>query len=286
MFLCAVLAPLPGTMKPAAGAAADTDRMTADYWRAVSMINLGRKSRFEHRKCAAWGEFAGAHSILSDIRRADPDFQRKTLVRRMRACEVAMKQLSPSLPDLDRRLYGLSEAVSAKVDRIAEQEEELFSVVKEIRDSLELLGKKEAEAPGEAPAAAAVDEDKLDADNDGLTNAEEASNGTDIASPDTDGDGLGDFHEVKTYGTNPTAPDTDGDGLTDSYEVQSYTTDPLDVDTDSDDLEDGQEQVWGTDPNNPDTDGDGDTDGEEVKAGYDPLRHYPDDYWETGEPPE
>ncbi len=94
-----------------------------------------------------------------------------------------------------------------------------------------------------------------DADGDGITDADEATYGTDPNNPDTDGDGLNDFVEV--YGpdgtlntgdeTNPLAPchpdptvaacdttDTDGDGITDVDEA-----------------------TYGTDPNNPDTDGDG-----------------------------
>ena len=60
----------------------------------------------------------------------------------------------------------------------------------------------------------------LDSDKDGLTDAEEASLGTDADSTDTDGDGLFDYEEVKTYHTDPLNPDTDGDGYLDGEEVQ------------------------------------------------------------------
>lgn len=59
-----------------------------------------------------------------------------------------------------------------------------------------------------------------DIDGDGLSNAQEATLGTDPRNPDTDGDGLTDAQEVNVYKTNPLNPDTDGDGLMDS-------TDPL-----------------------------------------------------------
>ncbi|MDZ4199618.1 MAG: outer membrane beta-barrel protein, partial [Kiritimatiellia bacterium] len=89
---------------------------------------------------------------------------------------------------------------------------------------------------------------------------------------DSDGDGLSDEFE-RSIGTDPFNPDTDGDGLTDFEEVRIYKTDPLNPDTDYDGLRDGAEvHVYGTDPLNPDTDGGGVTDGHEViEDGTDPL---------------
>ena len=57
---------------------------------------------------------------------------------------------------------------------------------------------------------------------------------------DSDGDGLTDADEA-TYGTDPHNPDTDGDGLTDGDEVHTHATDPKDADTDDDNLSDGAE---------------------------------------------
>jgi len=65
-----------------------------------------------------------------------------------------------------------------------------------------------------------------DADNDGLTDDEEAALGTDPAKADTDGDGLIDRIE-KDY-TDPLNPDTDGDGTSDGDEDLIYGTDPND----------------------------------------------------------
>lgn len=58
-----------------------------------------------------------------------------------------------------------------------------------------------------------------DSDNDELQDEAEALHGTDPNNPDTDGDGLTDGTEVKTWKTNPKNPDTDGDGFVDGQEV-------------------------------------------------------------------
>ena len=67
---------------------------------------------------------------------------------------------------------------------------------------------------------------ELDSDEDGLTDDEEASLGTDPNNADSDGDGLADGTEV-TLGTDPTLSDTDGDGFIDSEEVEEGTS-PID----------------------------------------------------------
>jgi hypothetical protein len=86
-----------------------------------------------------------------------------------------------------------------------------------------------------------------DADNDGVSDADEVALGTNPSNGDTDGDGLPDAQEI-VRGTNPLNPDTDGDGLLD-----------------------GDEVARGTNPRNSDTDGDGHNDGVEVANGWDPL---------------
>ena len=147
---------------------------------------------------------------------------------------------------------------------------------------------------GCSSADKAVQEEAIDTDNDGLSDAQEADIGTDPNNPDTDGDGLTDGDEVNNYGTDPLTADSDGDGLSDGDEVNSYNTDPLKADTDGDGLNDGEEvneyrtdptaadsdgdglndyeevMEYETDPNNPDTDGDGISDGDEVANGTDP----------------
>ena len=77
-----------------------------------------------------------------------------------------------------------------------------------------------------------------DTDNDGLTDDEEATWGTDPNNPDTDADGLLDGEEVHTYITNPSAADTDGDQFSDGDEVAAGT-DPLDSASNA-----GAQSVW------------------------------------------
>jgi len=66
---------------------------------------------------------------------------------------------------------------------------------------------------------------------------------------DSDDDGLSDDEEV-SLGTNPFNPDTDGDGVPDGEEI-AKGTDPRMADTDQDGFSDGYEQLCGTDPLNP-----------------------------------
>lgn len=116
--------------------------------------------------------------------------------------------------------------------------------------------------------------DTSDADDDGLTAAEESTLGTNPSGPDTDDDGLSDGQEVNDYETNPTSLDTDGDGVTDGDEVmgQFGNLSPTMADTDYDGLSDGDEMfLHFTDPTRPDTDQDGLMDGEEIAASLDPL---------------
>lgn len=67
---------------------------------------------------------------------------------------------------------------------------------------------------------------------------------------DTDNDGLSDADEA-TYKTDPKNPDTDGDGLTDGEEVHIYRSNPLKADTDGDGFSDGEEVKGGYNPNGP-----------------------------------
>jgi gliding motility-associated-like protein len=171
-----------------------------------------------------------------------------------------------------------------------------------------------------------------DCDGDGLTNQEEKTGIDDPATPanpggkitdplnkDTDGDGVSDAQEALD-GTNPNDPcsfklssqtlptsaawksaDCDGDGLTNQEEKTGIDdpatpadpggkiTDPLNKDTDGDGVSDAQEALDGTNPNDPcsfkltsqkltptaawlaaDCDGDGVTNGKEIKDGTNP----------------
>jgi|GEM_PF-6091714 len=79
-----------------------------------------------------------------------------------------------------------------------------------------------------------------DADNDGLTNAEEFAQGTDPLNNDSDGDGLSDAEEIAA-GTNPVDQDTDGDLIPDAEEIAAGT-DPLNPDSDGDGISDFVEE--------------------------------------------
>ena len=65
--------------------------------------------------------------------------------------------------------------------------------------------------------------------------------------PDTDLDGLSDAEEA-SLGTNPNNSDSDGDGLSDRAEIQVYLSNALVKDTDSDGFEDGFEVSTGFNP--------------------------------------
>lgn len=128
-----------------------------------------------------------------------------------------------------------------------------------------------------------------DTDGDFLTDGSEIANGSDPLDPcdpnpstaicDQDNDGLTNEEET-TAGTNPTNPDSDGDGINDGTEITN-SSDPLNpcspainnvaCDTDSDGLTNTEETTLGTDPSNPDTDGDGVNDGTENTSGSNPL---------------
>jgi gliding motility-associated-like protein len=98
-----------------------------------------------------------------------------------------------------------------------------------------------------------------DQDNDGLTNTQETSAGTNPTNPDTDGDGISDGAEL-AGGSDPLNPCDPDDTLPGCQ-----------IDTDGDGLTDAQEAIAGTNPQNPDSDGDGYTDGQEVNMASDPL---------------
>ncbi|MHA1674047.1 MAG: hypothetical protein ACTSYI_10505, partial [Promethearchaeota archaeon] len=78
-----------------------------------------------------------------------------------------------------------------------------------------------------------LDDANGDPDNDGLSNLDEFTAGTDPNDADSDEDGIFDGEEVVLgtdgYVTDPNDPDTDGDGFGDRLEVEEGTN-PLDPD--------------------------------------------------------
>ncbi len=104
-----------------------------------------------------------------------------------------------------------------------------------------------------------------DSDDDGLSDINETSLGTDPMVADTDSDGLTDKEEVAIYQTDPLVIDSDSDGLTDFEEAVIYNSDPLVMDTDNDGYSDYVEvNELNTNPALIDSDSDGFTDQEEI----------------------
>ena len=123
-----------------------------------------------------------------------------------------------------------------------------------------------------------TDINDTDTDDDTLTDYEEVyvtgtnplvydsvTEGVSDADADSDEDGLTNRQEI-TLGTNPQKADTDGDTISDGDEVNVYHTDPLVPDTDGDGLDDGDEVLFGEDPNNEDSNGNATPDGEEKRT--------------------
>lgn len=107
-----------------------------------------------------------------------------------------------------------------------------------------------------------------DIDNDGLTNEEEKTLGTNPKLADTDGDSVSDKVDVFPLDISETRDtdndgigdnldmDIDGDGLDNNVEIKDYGTNPSSADSDNDGLSDKKEIDLGTNPNKIDTDGD------------------------------
>lgn len=66
-----------------------------------------------------------------------------------------------------------------------------------------------------------------DFDLDGLSNREEYVLGTDPSNADTDGDGLSDGDEVRSYSTNPTQSDAPSEALISDLDLSTYTSDGI-----------------------------------------------------------
>jgi hypothetical protein len=93
---------------------------------------------------------------------------------------------------------------------------------------------------------------KVDGDQDGLTDLQEAYLGTSTGDSDSDDDALTDGDEVFVHHTNPGEDDTDGDGIPDGWEVQhglNPLADDATLDADSDGWCNLLEWYYGTNPN-------------------------------------
>ena len=160
--------------------------------------------------------------------------------------------------------------------------------------TLELAGDSCALAPGSIlQRFYVVNESRIvrgarlwpDSDQDGVSDRDEASNGTDPTRPRRSAGGcsdrimqlLGSAAPTCTAACSaaPAATDSDGDTLLDCEEL-ALGTNPNAMDSDGDGLLDAVETRFGTDPKNADTrsldaDQDGVSDGDEIFAGTDPF---------------
>ena len=117
------------------------------------------------------------------------------------------------------------------------------------------------ELPDDYDASVGTLVEDLDDDNDGMTDTEEDTLGTDPRNPDTDGDGICDGPSAPANGGcvagadafpfDPSASkDTDGDGMPDTLTGTSTSVPPLveDLDDDNDGVDDKLESDCDTDP--------------------------------------
>lgn len=140
--------------------------------------------------------------------------------------DVNVTGVSPS-PAAGNQVTETTPTETPVVTPVAEEEDEVV-----VEETSEIEGEVTPLIPGvndleEGSAVTPVEEEPVipmapvDTDQDGLTDEEEASVGSNINIVDTDGDGLSDYEEVKIYTTNPLLADTDGDGYSDGDEVSN-----------------------------------------------------------------
>ncbi len=97
---------------------------------------------------------------------------------------------------------------------------------------------------GEQIASAVTsDPDRVDTDEDGVSDWQEFQRAMDPRSTDTDADDVADFDELNLWRSQPTRQDSDGDREMDGAEVHRFGTSPVDADTDGDGFDDHEELV-------------------------------------------
>lgn len=128
--------------------------------------------------------------------------------------------------------------------------------------------------PDDYEAYFGTDMNDPDSDDDGVLDGYEILVELDPINPDTDGDGISDGDEdydgdgltnkvESSIGSNLASSDSDMDGLSDYEEVNTYKTSPIDWDTDDDEISDYDEVQLGLNPKQTDSNGNGIPDGEE-----------------------
>ncbi|CAH1223239.1 hypothetical protein PAECIP111893_04938 [Paenibacillus plantiphilus] len=179
----------------------------------------------------------------------------QTLRAKVEALLQEINQNDSMRNDADK-LRRLEEALNAYNEAIkAEEEANYQEALRLLNEAWSLMSAIKAELNTAAAAVQRLkDHPTGDGDGDGLTNGFELDKLRSTASPfkqDSDNNGISDANEdfdedgltnlqEQTLGTDPLLDDTDGDGLTDGIEVQ-FGTDPLQADSDGNGVADGQE---------------------------------------------
>ena len=186
---------------------------------------------------------------------------------------VASMLFSPILHSAG--VVAFSERQAARARREVERQQE-----SEMQRALQGLGNKRHRLPEDALTMLRQD-NRSDADRDGLTDVEEQLLGTAPAGSafqqtdamamalpandgaDSDGDGLSDYAEA-LLGTLPEFADSDGDGVSDRLELEGFSYnghtwygDPLAMDSNGDGIDDGREWLLDLDGDGMPDDGDG-----------------------------
>lgn len=255
------------------------------YRDAYQMVREARQAEYKKDNGLAWQRYQKACALLETIRKKYPGWNENAVEAQLTACTGGRSRTAPvtaedisEAPSLVRRTAaGVGQVEEDKVSFRYQMEWERRKI-NEIEDLMRRFARQEMarKVLGMAPGQALTEEEirtaeggapsgggegaapapeNLDSDNDGLTDDEEVTWGTDPLNEDTDNDGLLDGEEVHEYITDPLDEDTDGDVLLDGEEVNEYDTDPLDTDTDGGGVSDGDEvNDNDTDPLDPDDD--------------------------------
>ncbi|UZN02438.1 fibronectin type III domain-containing protein [Cellulomonas sp. S1-8] len=142
---------------------------------------------------------------------------------------------APTSKDTDTDADGLNDILEEQIGSNIELQDSDFDGLGDAYEVLHLIGHTSPtsiDTDGDG-----IDDGATDTDADGLTNAEEATAGTEPSDDDTDVDGLFDGEE-SGYQTSALLEDTDGDGIEDGREVR-LGLNPAAADSDDDGVLDG-----------------------------------------------